>query len=217
MFLLSCGLVTSTYSVVAFAQYGVEGNPSTEPTPEQLAECERLGIEPGICTENTILAKQRLIGATPDQTTVYEGIVLTAVSVGNQTGNHFDARILWTPADLGEPNKFHIEIFDAKQLEPRSALAVRYDIRIYQGDKYLKPLEPTGNEAVQNEDFSHDYTFIFLKGGSYVLAIEEIEHEGENITIPIQVTPEFPPAIVPLLVTGAGLTIAAIYSSQRMT
>lgn len=42
----------------------------------------------------------------------------------------------------------------------------------------------------------------FLKRGSYVLAIEEIEHEGENISIPIQVTPEFPAGI---FATIAGL------------
>jgi hypothetical protein len=33
---------------------------------------------------------------------------------------------------------------------------------------------------------------LFFSEGSYVLAIEEIEHERKNIKIPIQVTPEFP-------------------------
>jgi hypothetical protein len=51
-------------------------------------------------------------------------------------------------------------------------------------------------------DFSHDYTFVFLEEGSYVLAIEEIGHEGENFSIPIQVTPEFPAGI---FATMAGL------------
>lgn len=137
-------------------------------------------------------------------------IILTAVSVGPR--NSFEARITWTPADLGQPNKFHIEIFDANQLEPRSPLAVRYDIKIYQGEKYLRPAEPTGNEAVQNADFSHDYTFVFLKEGSYVLAIEEIEHEGENIRIPIQVTPEFPLGISGVI---AGLFASIIAITRK--
>jgi hypothetical protein len=134
-------------------------------------------------------------------------IILTAVSVGPR--NSFEAKITWTPADLGQPNKFHIEIFDANQLEPRSPLSIRYDIKIYQGDKYLRPAEPTANEAVQNEDFSHDYTFVFLQEGSYVLAIEEIQHEGENIRIPIQVTPEFPLGIF-VVIAGLFASIIAI-------
>ena len=129
---------------------------------------------------------------------------MTAVSAGPR--NSFEAKITWMPADLGQPNKLHVEIFDANQLEPRSPLAVRYDIKIYKGDKYLRPAEPTGNDAVQNEDFSHDYTFVFLQEGSYELAIEEIEHEGENIRIPIQVTPEFPIGMIGMVaaVIGAG-------------
>ena len=140
-----------------------------------------------------------------------EPITLTAVSVGPR--NSFEAKITWTPAELGQPNKFHVEIFDANQLEPRSPLSSGYDIKIYQGDKYLRPAEPTGNEAVRNEDFSQDFTFIFLQEGSYVLAIEEIQHEGENIRIPIQVTPEFP---LGLFVVIAGL-FASIITITRIS
>jgi hypothetical protein len=100
-------------------------------------------------------------------------------------------KITWTPADIGQPNKFHVEIIDANQLEPRSPLAVTYDIKIYKGDKYLLPPEGMGNSAELNEDFSQDFTFLFLDEGPYVLAIGEIENEGGNIRIPIQVTPEF--------------------------
>lgn len=72
--------------------------------------------------------------------------ILTAVSDGPR--NSFEARIAWTPVDLGQPNKFHVEVFDANQLEPRSLLHVRYDIKIYKGDKSLRPAELTGNEAL---------------------------------------------------------------------
>jgi hypothetical protein len=53
----------------AMAQYGVGGSPVTGATPEQLAECERLGIERSICTENNILAKHRLTQAQSNPST----------------------------------------------------------------------------------------------------------------------------------------------------
>jgi hypothetical protein len=146
-------------------------------------------------------------------TNATEPITFTATSIGNIDENAYDAKITWTPADIGKPNKFHVEIFDANQLEPRSPKAVSYDIKIYQGDKYLLPLEPMGNNAQLNEDFSQDFTFVFLQEGSYVLAIEEIEHEGENIRIPIQVTPEFPFGI---FVTIAGL-FACMIAATRLS
>src|SRR5688572_22327753 len=134
-------------------------------------------------------------------------IILTAVSVGPR--NSFEAKISWTPADLSQPNKVHVEIFDPNQLEPRSPRCVTYDIKIYKGDKYLLPPEPMGNNAQLNEDCSQDFTFVFLEEGSYVLAIEEIEHEGENIRIPIQVTPEFPLGIF-AVIAGLFASIIAI-------
>lgn len=201
-FIVLAALGLDSFSSTASAQY-VSSTPAS-PSPAQLEECERLGIDPENCTENAILAKQRLMQAqgVPAQQSG-EVIVLTAVSVGNQTDNNYDARIVWTPADLGQPNNFHIEIFDANQLESRDPMAVRFDIKIYQGDKYLRPAEPTGNNAVQNADFSHDYTFVFLEAGSYSLAIEDIENQGEGVTIPIQVTPEFP------IVTGVSIVLAS--------
>jgi hypothetical protein len=162
---------------------------------------------PTIISTNLVAYGQQSPTENEGQSSGETPTILTAVSVGPR--NSFEAKITWTPADIGQPNKFHVEIFDANQLEPRSPLSIRYDIKIYQGDKYLSPAEPTGNEAVQNEDFSHDYTFVFLQEGSYVLAIEEIQHEGENIRIPIQVTPEFPLGIV-LVITGLLASIIAI-------
>jgi prepilin signal peptidase PulO-like enzyme (type II secretory pathway) len=70
-----------------------------------------------------------------------------------------------------------------------------------------------GNNAQLNEDCSQDFTFVFLGEGSYVLAIEEIEHEGENIRIPIQVTPEFPFGV---FVVIAGL-LASIIAATRVS
>jgi hypothetical protein len=64
-----------------------------------------------------------------------------------------------------------------------------------------------GNSAEFNEDFSQDFTFVLLQAGSYVLAIEEIQHEGGNITIPIQVTPEFPYGIFALFTGLASIIV----------
>lgn len=133
-------------------------------------------------------------------------IILRAFDVGHQD-RAFEAKITWTPADIGQPNKFHVEIFDANQLEPRSPLPVTYDIKIYKGDKYLLPPDGMGNEAQLNEDFSQDFTFVFLEEESYVLAIEEIEHEGGNIRIPIQVTPEFPYGTLALFAALASVIV----------
>jgi len=164
-----------------------------------------------IMSSNSIAYGQSETGNEMQSSTGEEPITLTAVSVGNRTQDqdHFEAEITWTPADIGQPNKFHVKIFHANQLPPRSPLATRYDIKIYQGDKYLSPAEQTGNDAVQNSDHSQDYTFVFQKEGSYVLAIEEIEHGGENIRIPIQVTPEFPFGIV-MVITGLFASIIVI-------
>jgi hypothetical protein len=61
-----------------------------------------------------------------------EPITLTATSVGDIDENAYDAKITWTPADIGQPNRFYVEIFDPNQIEPRSPKSVSYDIKIYQ-------------------------------------------------------------------------------------
>jgi hypothetical protein len=190
----------------AYGQYVGNGQ---QPTQSQLEECEQLGISENQCSESVILAKKRLLAAQAVPAQAAQPIILTATSIGDIDENAYDAEIAWTLADLGQPNKFHVEMFDANQLEPRSPKPVTYDIKIYKGDKYLLPLEPMGNNAQLNEDFSQDFTFVFLQEGSYVLAIEEIEHEGENIRIPIQVTPEFPLGIF-VVIAGLFASIIAI-------
>jgi|Tabmets5t2r1_1033131.scaffolds.fasta_scaffold16302_1 hypothetical protein len=53
---------------VVHAQYGVGGGGTTA-TPEQLAQCEQLGIERSNCNENTILAKERVTAASENPST----------------------------------------------------------------------------------------------------------------------------------------------------
>jgi hypothetical protein len=70
--LAAVAVLTTVYLAtpeVAIGQYGVEGNPTAGATAEQLAECERLGIERSICTENAILAKHRLTQAQQNPST----------------------------------------------------------------------------------------------------------------------------------------------------
>lgn len=175
-----------------------------------LGEWVETRSSPNNFANNNVWYYYYLNNQAPDAYTELEAvepITLTAVSVGPR--NSFEARILWTLAELSQPNKFHIEMFDPNQLEPRSPRCVSYDIKIYKEDKYILPPEPMGNNAQLNEDCSQDFTFVFLQEGSYVLAIEEIEHEGENIRIPIQVTPEFPVAVF-MLVTALFACVIAL-------
>lgn len=54
---------------VVHAQYGGGGGGATTATPEQLAQCEQLGIERSNCNENTILAKERVSAAQQNPST----------------------------------------------------------------------------------------------------------------------------------------------------
>ncbi|HEX9678686.1 hypothetical protein [Nitrososphaera sp.] len=47
----------------AHAQYGVGGSSTNAPSEEQLQRCDEYGIARAECTENAILAKERLIYA----------------------------------------------------------------------------------------------------------------------------------------------------------
>jgi hypothetical protein len=70
------GVSILTTLPIAYAQYGVSKSP---PTPEQLAECKRLGIEPDQCSDSTILAKQRIfIGPNPPSPT-FDGLVFATM------------------------------------------------------------------------------------------------------------------------------------------
>lgn len=70
--LAAVAVLTTVYLATpqsAMAQYGVEGSPVAGATPAQLEECERLGIDRSICTENNILAKHRLTQAQENPST----------------------------------------------------------------------------------------------------------------------------------------------------
>lgn len=60
--------LTSTMGV-AFAQYGGTGGTTGSASPEQLQECQNLGIPRENCSDVTILAKKRLTAAEENPST----------------------------------------------------------------------------------------------------------------------------------------------------
>jgi hypothetical protein len=66
--LAALAVFTSTTSV-AYAQYGGTGGSTGTASPEQLQECEQLGIPVANCSDVTILAKKRLTAAQENPAT----------------------------------------------------------------------------------------------------------------------------------------------------
>jgi hypothetical protein len=66
--LAAMAVLTSTMSV-AYAQYGGGGASVGTASPEQLQECEQLGIPRENCSDVTILAKKRLTAAQENPAT----------------------------------------------------------------------------------------------------------------------------------------------------
>jgi hypothetical protein len=66
--LAALAVLTSTMSV-AYAQYGGTGGSTGTASPEQLRECEQLGVPRENCSDVTILAKKRLTAAQENPAT----------------------------------------------------------------------------------------------------------------------------------------------------
>jgi hypothetical protein len=66
--LAALAVLTSTTSV-AYAQYGGTGGSTGTASPEQLQECDQLGIPQANCSDITILAKKRLTAAQENPAT----------------------------------------------------------------------------------------------------------------------------------------------------
>ena len=103
---LSALVVMASTMGVAYAQYGGTGGSTGTASPEQLQQCESLGIPRENCSDVTILAKNRLTAAqenpstgsgTPmlstggDQTVVFIGI-LAAIFGGVAAAFFFKGR-----------------------------------------------------------------------------------------------------------------------------
>jgi hypothetical protein len=169
---------------------------ATNATPNQLVECEQLGIEPEICTDDAILAKRQSMD-DPPMPPVVSGQLLTFVA--QSPSKKYEAYVEWYHGDIGSPNSFVVRILDPNH--PAVALSVYSDVRIFMGDEYIMP-------SLQVND---SYNFILPEPGSYTMMISIIEFNDnrERIEIPIQVTPELP-ATAGLSAVLVGSVIAAI-------
>src|SRR5215218_5837452 len=81
--LAAVAVFTSTTSM-AYAQYGGTGGSTGTASPEQLQECEQLGILRENCSDVTILAKKRLTAAQENPSTG-SGTPMFATETGQMT------------------------------------------------------------------------------------------------------------------------------------
>ncbi len=118
--------------------------------------------------------------------------------------NTFKLEIYWTPAGIEKENTFVLKFIDpdtGKEIED-----VKYDLVLYREGNDRPELRRVDQiSTVQNLKFSEP--------GSYLLKIQDIEGLGENATLPIQVTPEFPAG--PLAVMGAAVSVFVVSRLKR--
>lgn len=129
---------------------------------------------------------------TSTQAAAVEQIVLQAAS----DQDTFKVEITWTPSEIGSAN-----VFDIRFIEPETDEEIEdivYDISIYKG---------SDRETLRRDQMNTQQLFTFDEPGSYEIRIEDIEGLGEWITIPIQVTPEFPVVVLALAATALGLVV----------
>ncbi len=102
---------------------------------------------------------------------------------GKSDKGAFIVDITWSPNSIGKVNTFDINFSDPEthtQIED-----VKYDISIYSEDSRQDVVQKINQYGTRQE-------ISFDKSGSYLIKIDNIEDLGENVTIPIQVTLEFP-------------------------
>lgn len=95
----------------------------------------------------------------------------------------FRVEVAWTPADIGADNTFGIRF-----IEPETNIEledIRYDILLFRGDNTVQQLRRIDQTSLQQK-------FRFEEPGTYKIMINDIDGLDESVTIPIEVTPEFP-------------------------
>lgn len=95
----------------------------------------------------------------------------------------FRVEVAWTPADIGADNTFGIRF-----IEPETNIEledIRYDILLSRGDNTVQQLRRIDQTSLQQK-------FRFEEPGTYKIMINDIDGLDETVTIPIEVTPEFP-------------------------
>lgn len=134
------------------------------------------------------------------QAAAQEEIVLESAS----DQGTFMVEITWTSDDIGSTNTFDIRFIEPETGEEIED--IRYDFSIYgEGEREILRRDHTENRQ----------EFTFEQPGSYEIRIDDIEHLGEGIAIPIQVTPELPLGVVALAAAlGAAILVARLNSKN---
>jgi hypothetical protein len=121
-----------------------------------------------------------------------EEIVLEAAS----DQGTFTVEIAWTTGDIGSANAFELRF-----VEPETGVEIEdviYDFSIY---------KDSDREVVRRDQMATQQEFTFDEQGPYEIKIDNIEGLGEGVSVPIEVTPEFPAsalAVVAGALGGAG-------------
>ncbi len=114
----------------------------------------------------------------------------------------FMVEIKWTQDDIGSANSFDIRFIEPETGEEIED--VTYDFSIYKG---------SDREILRHDQTATQQEFTFDEPGSYVIRIDDIEGLGEKVSIPIQVTPEFPLGAVATV--AAALGVAALIARRN--
>jgi len=110
----------------------------------------------------------------------------------------FRVELIWTPNDISRANAFEIHFID-----PDTGIEiedVKYDISIYRDGR---------PEISRPDQVSTFQEVSFEEAGAYEIRIEDIEDLGEEVIVPIQVTPEFQPEVLLLLIASFGIAMLA--------
>ena len=119
----------------------------------------------------------------------------------------FRVEVAWTPADIGADNTFGIRF-----IEPETNIEledIRYDILLSRGDNTVQQLRRVDQTSLQQK-------FRFEEPGTYRIMINDIDGLDETVTIPIEVTPEFPAGAAALTAaTTIGSAILLLFFAAK--
>jgi hypothetical protein len=129
-----------------------------------------------------------------------------ALLQGTSSSGKFKVQVNWTSNDIGQDNTFDLKFIDATSGDEISNS--KYSIMLFKGEEHL-------NESHREDQTAAQQTYTFDEVGSYTLRIENINGSGaeDGIDIPMQVTPEFPPVVMTVLLMVA-MSASIIFASR---
>jgi hypothetical protein len=110
--------------------------------------------------------------------------------------------IAWKPNDIGSANEFDIHFIEPETGEEIEDVV--YDVSIYRD---------AAREILRRDQTVTHQEFTFDQPGSYVIRIDNIDGLDETVTIPMQVTPEFPLGALALVAIAFGA--AALFARRN--